>query len=489
MDANADVEEKKNEAVSEGEEEVKTEIRYCKEHGAVEAIYKGGRWRCPKCGRLVRKEPYPEEEKKEKEEEEEEDLDLLLEDEDWELEEEEEWDYSDLFEEEEEEVAEKAEKKEEKKEKHIAKVLPPEVEFEKKALIFLRRELPKVYGITRQRLAVIIEYLRQNPHILHDPMSLYTTIRWLCRGANVDDTMLSLKINALYRKLGHLLQDQGVTVPPIIPGPSATSTPAPVPPMFNPYHHNVTTPGFNPAIAPVTQVPAAQTQVTKKKRTFKIVIDGQVIETDDPQEYIALKRWQQEQKEWVLRMKKLEEEIKSINKKKEEEEKEESKTSTESKIVETLKSDIDYLRSKLDKLTEEKEKLEKQLEEERKKREQERVQKLEEELKQLREFVNNPFKILQIYEDTLAQFGYTRQKKSVLDVLDEAGNRAYRLAETFLMKLPGPVPRNPPVMTEEQKMREMDKIEKMLDKAKDTLEVENKLIQAARQYYGKQSHQ
>jgi len=424
---------------------------YCKVHGRVlGTIVKSGKAagriaRCPICSRILKRTPYTEEEEEEREEAEEE------------------------FEE------------EEFSEVRI-EYTPPEDEFVEKALAYLERELPK-YGIKGAILSTIIDTLKANPDIVKNPNTLHVHIRSIY--PRVNEYLLSLVIRALFNRYGHLLTQpslpmyyQDIKTPKSVVSYGNMGSSAPQIPMM-----------------PYTPAPPAP------RRKYKIAIDGQVIEVEDYQEYIALKEWaerqRKEKEEHDLRMKKLETEIKAMLMRKKDEEKEkEDKDETE--IVKMFEERIKSLEGQLMRVLEEKERLENYIQELEKRRKEEELEAMRKELEEISKVVKNPLELIRAYEEQLRAIGYARSGKSLLDVLDGVRQDIGRSLDKLVEKFPSPSTpmRQPaqetafvPKYSDEERKQKMEQLKKNIKVSKEIAKLEDELISAAQELYSEEGKQ
>jgi len=437
------VEEVAEETTEDTTEKGEQEIWYCRKHGAVKPKWKSGRAFCPICSRLVARTPPPPEDEKE----------------------------------------------EEREEEAIDVIKPPEIEFQEKAIEFLKKNLPNVFGIDKNRVKYIIETIKQNPNVLFNPAMLHMHIKWFAPKAN--DYHLSLVINSMFSQLQHLLHPPS---PPPIPMMAGSNSPAPTPyPMYG--LTGFTNPQYTPSV-PYMPFNTAYTQAQPQQRkVYKIAIDGQVIETDDPKEYLALKEWVEEQKrreeererekrEHELRMKKLEEEIKKIARMDETEEKKKVPPSShENELIKTLNSRLSTLERELSNLRKEKEELQRQLDEERRKHEVEKIRALEEELKTLRSMYSDPFKIVEMYEEKLRRLGYAKSGKSLLDILDHGVRDIGDTVKQLINRLPRAPQGQPVKYTEDERINKIRQIKEGIKESEELVQAEEDLIKAAEKLY------
>lgn len=248
-----------------GEEAPKKEFLWiCKEHGVIEEpVVEQGRKFCSICHKLLSKKT-PEEAQK---------------------------------------VREEAEKIEEE----VGPIKPPEVEAQERAIQLLWDRLPSIYGLTPERAHAIVETLKQNPSILSSPQALYYHIVQMA-GKQLNQYQLNLVLSGVIQESG-LYQPQPMVPPPMLgqPQPQApfwggqAQYPQFGAPQYGPYQWQ----GW----------PQQPTAPTKLPKTFKIVVDGQEIETDE-KGFLAWKQYLDDRSERELRrdeVKRPEEKVKIPN--------------------------------------------------------------------------------------------------------------------------------------------------------------------------------
>lgn len=380
----------------------------------------------------------------------------------------------------------------------------PEEEFVAKALEYLRKELSR-FGLCRGKLLdTIISTLEVNPYILKNPQLLHIHIKNIARNAN--DYLLSLIIQSLFNKYGYLLTQPQI---PIVYGQyqstqgspvlqySAPNTPSTPPlPYPSPSPHPYMGPYTGPY--PTTTMPTVDSQPKKK---YVIAIDGQNIEVSDYKEYLALKEWENKRKmeeeerrrreeEHQLRMKKLEEEIKSIALSRSKEEDSKKETTQQSDIMNILNSRISSLESLIRKLTEEKESLQKKLDEMEQKRREEELNVLKAELARLREIAGNPFKLVLDYENQLRQLGYMRSGRSLLDIIAETQKSIDESMKILLSKIPlTPQPSvsqvSPVKYSEKERKEKLAELKSQIQMTEEALKAEEEYLKTLQKVYSK----
>jgi len=252
---------------------------------------------------------------------------------------------------------------------------------------------------------------------------------------------------------------------------------------------------YQPVVYPSPAQPQVAAQTPSKKKTYKIVVDGQVIETDDPKEFFAWKEWiekrKREEEEHQLRMKKLEEEIKKLAKergeekeKEKEKEEEERKKKAEDEVLKMLNSRIQSLEKMISDLRKEREELKNKLEEMERKRQEEKIQRLEAELRQLRDIASDPWKIIEAYENRLRKLGYTRTGKSLIDILDKGVEGIQSTVMELVKRLPqAHAQRQVVKYTEDERMEKIKQIKESIKESEERIEAEEELIKAAEKLY------
>ena len=437
--------EESEEEPEEIEEEIESEedVRwgYCSDHGWVKAVFKGKRWRCPQCGRIVstkKKRPAR------------------------------------IRGEVRERVAEPEEIEEEIEEEKY------EDEFTKEAIKYLRRNLARVPGISRDALKRIIETLEFDPNILRNPTLLHMHIKSLAKQANV--YYLSMVINKMFMELQPLLeepeivyypwQQQGMGMPMLgmsgmgtgITGMSGTP--------------GTGTPGM--LGMPITYNPERK----RKRKVYRVVVDGQVIETEDYQEFLEIKRWLDERKKEELERRKLEEQIKAIAKERSEDKESEGRESKEeNEQLKSMMSTLENIQRQLSMIYEEKSKLESKLEEFERKEQERELRELKKKAEEWEEFMKNPWKFVAEMESQLSAVGYTRTGKSILDVAEGIAKNVHQTVNTLIHKLPGPK-HSPVRYTEEERKERLEQVKNIIKSTEDYVEAEEQLIRAAERVYG-----
>lgn len=501
-------------------------IFVCKTHGEVEPIQKGNLRFCPTCHRLVKKytadeyrrfleEQSREEEGYEEDYEEEEEPVRYRRGVRDDIEEEE-------FEEEEEEEEFEPPRKRRKRRHYddgivgfeedeiedVEPIEPPEVEFQRKAIQFLEKNLPQVWGIEKKKIPAIISSIKMYPHLLYDTNMLRMHIKWL--SPKVNEYHLGLILNNMMNRYRPLLERQSPPPIHLLQGPPQPQQMPYIPPPtqpneaypFYPPPATPNPPSPTPVPMPYTPQPPfvyqppppAQPYEEKKKRTYKVVVDGQVIEVDDYKEFLALKDWEERRREdeerrekerqkHELEMMKLKEEIKRVAGTEDEAEgKPKTRSKMEDEIIKVLNSRIQGLESMLNQLRKEREEFKHKLDEMEKRRHEEKIRQMEEELARLREYTQNPFKFVEEYEQQLRHLGYARTGKSLIDVLDKGVAGIQDTIKVLAARLPAA--RNQQVKyTEEERLNKLRGLKSKIRESEEMAEIEEGLIKAAEKYY------
>jgi hypothetical protein len=403
---------------------------YCIEHGAVIPKEVSGRMFCPICNKLVSKTPY--EEKREG-------------------------------------VGVEAPK-------------PAEVEMLEDAVAFIKERLPQVYGVGKND-RIIIRALEDDPTPLRDGNLLHAFIKSLAPKA-YDAHLSTSVIKPLYVKFPGLPQAVDKCLGGVQPQPSPYGyQPTPQPygygpfvPYYSPPTYSLTYPPYpTPAYAP--HYPPAYPP--KPPKTYKIVVEGQEIETDESG-FMAWQRFLREKEEdkrraqeHELTMKKLEAEIKKIA----EETGKGKETTVPVKIGDKeFQVPASLAPLYLNRGDEASKKIE-ELREELHKKDMEMIQKDLEELKSRPGVLQE----LQMYEGIAQRLGYQRGGRTTLDVVDELRKDVGQTARELLQKIPTPGGEWKPEVTRtpEERAKKAEEIKKKLEKSEEVLQCEEDLIKAA----------
>jgi DNA-directed RNA polymerase subunit RPC12/RpoP len=380
---------------------------------------------------------------------------------------------------------------------------PPEIELTEKVIQELSSKLRNVYGISREKAMAIIDTLKGNPNIALNPMNLYIHIKQLEPRAN--DYHLYLVISSIFQSLRAsgwsgvippfaIFQQELVRAFPFLsyqpafygyPSYGYWYQPAP-------YGYPYPYPGYG--------YPGLYEHPRASSTPMKIVIDNQEI-TTDVAGYMAWKRFKMEEEQrerekqrWELEMKKLEAEIKAIEAGRSEGRREEMVEieieGTKCKVPASAAPA--YLALKRPKEDEETRKLRDEiskLKDELHKREVEALQReigdLRDEIKELR---NQPslWEQLDTLEKAAEKIGMKRGGRTTIDVIEsgidkisaglkDLGERAERILTSGVGKEFRPEVKMGPAERE----KKVEEIERKLEKGRELLEIEDKLVRAA----------
>lgn len=341
---------------------------------------------------------------------------------------------------------------------------PPEVEIINSAIEFLKERLPQIYGIEKYD-KMIVNALKEDPRPLLNPNLLHSFIKSLCPRAH--DSHLSVHvINPLYTRFPNLPQAVAkylestfhhqpymyMNLYPPVPSPNPIYYPHIYPPIYNP-HYALHYPYYYVPINPPYYPPPP-------RRVYKIVVDGQEIETDESG-YMAWMRFLREREEYERRkqehelsMKKLEIEIKK------------ALESGGSRREEELSRKIDEISKKL--------------EEERERRHQAELELIKRELDELKKRPSL-LEELSIYEQIAKRLGFYRGGRTTIDLLESFVDRLDQRAAQLLSKLPVMSSEWKPEIrrTPEERARKAEEVVSRLEKAEEVMKAEERLIKAA----------
>ena len=422
------------------EKEKEEEKWYCKDHGEVTPRWSSGRAFCPHCGKLLRKTPY-----------------------------------------------------EEKEEEEVSPLPPTESEMVQRVKELLAKYLPRVYGIPKKesskRILAIIDTI--NSTVAQHPANLHNHIKTFA--PNADDRHLQTIISLIYSQLqeeGYLPKQTGVFYPQYqIPMQSGMQTVNPYYNYYPTYQTNVNPylQTMNPytmqptaPVQPQTPQPIQMPQPVKpiKPKKYTLVIDGQQIETYDPDEYRAWLQYKQEKEERELRLKKIEAEILKVTKEAEaaktEEKKEEELVPLkigDSEIKVPASQATLYLLLKgtgSDKEVELREKL----------------AKAEAEIKHLEEKVKEEkspplSQQIQTVKQLAEILGYRQSGRTTADILDKGIEKFHETVSQALSKFPAMSEFKPEVTrTPEQRRQKVEELKRRLKASEDVIKAEDELIKA-----------
>jgi len=397
---------------------------YCVEHGAVIPKEVKGRMFCPICNKLVSKEPY--------------------------------------------------EKKLEGVGVEVPK--PPEVETVEEALAFIKERLAQVYGIGKHD-RLILKALEDNPTPLRDGNLLHAFIKSLAPKA-YDAHLSTFVIGPLYANFPNLPQAVDKLSTSTVPAVPYVPTVPPVQGVPYAYSYPVSTPhtlpptwyGNYPQMWSYPPHPQTWYQ-PKPPKTYKIVVEGQEIETDESG-YMAWQRFLKEKEEHELAMKKLEAEIKKIT--------EESGTKNEPTIPVKIGDKEYQVPASLAPLylkgdDESKKEIEK-LREELHKKEIEALQRDLEEVKKRPSF----FEELRAFQEIAPMLGFQKGGRTTADLLDSLTERLDQRAAQLLQKIPTPGGEWKPEITRtpEERAKKAEEIKRKLEKSEEILKAEDEFLKA-----------
>ncbi|MEM1868572.1 MAG: C2H2-type zinc finger protein [Acidilobaceae archaeon] len=340
---------------------------------------------------------------------------------------------------------------------------PPEVEVINSAIEFLKERLPQVYGIEKYD-KIIVNSLREDPRPLTNPTTLHAFIKSIAPRAY--DSHLSVHvINPLYARFPNLPQavvkyfesvylssQPSYVQPPVVVNPTPT--------YYQPYHmpYNMPVHVYNPTYPYhwYHYVPPL-----KPLKTYKVVVDGQEIETDESG-FMAWQRFLKDREEHELRMKKLEVEIKKML----------EEGSRESKKEEEIRRREDELKSKLEELS-------KKLDEERERRHQAELEIVKRELDELKRRPSIVEEIA-IYEEIAKRLGFHKGGRTTINILESLVDRIDQRAAQILSKIPAGGEWKPEIKrSPSERARKAEEIMRRLEKTEDILKAEDELIMAA----------
>lgn len=362
---------------------------------------------------------------------------------------------------------------------------PWEVEVVNEAIRFIEERLPSVYGVEKYA-NMIVRVLSEDPRPLINPNALHAFIKSLAPRA-YDNHLSIYVINPLYARFPNLPQAVARLF-----GDSGAPTAYPY--IYAP------PPGYQPTyIIPYTANPHAQYGMfvyahqpvpilppPAPRRTYKIVVDGQEIETDEAG-YMAWQRFLREREEYERRrqehelmMKKLELEIKKV-----------AGEVGESKVpikigdreveVPASIAVLYYLRGG-DEVNRRVEELSKKLEEEREARHRAEVEALRREIEELKRrpsFLEE----LAMYEEAAKRLGLHRTGRTTVDLLDSLSERldqrAAQLIQVLERATAGSGWRPEVKRTPEERARKAEEVLKRLERSEEVLKAEEELIRAA----------
>jgi len=375
---------------------------------------------------------------------------------------------------------------------------PPEVEIIEGALDFIKERLPQIYGIEKYT-GLIVKTLKDNPAPLRDPATLHAFIKNLAPKV-YDAHLATFVINPLFAQYPNLPQAVDkyfggfASQTPYLYQPFGYQPPYPFWQHYPPHHFNPQPsypqyfgyPPYHAAPYPYPQPPYHYPpQPPKPPKTYKVVVEGQEIETDEAG-FMAWQRYLKEKEEHELRkkqyeleMKKLEEEIRKIA-----EERGSKETLVPVKIGDKeyqIPASLAplYLKGS-DEASKKIDELSKKLEEEREARHKAELEVLKRELEELKRSPSflEQLKTWQAVAETL---GYHRGGRTTADLIDSLSERVDRTAQMIIQRIPMPGSEWKPevVRTPEERAKKAEEIKQKLAKSEEILKAEEELIRAA----------
>jgi len=161
---------------------------------------------------------------------------------------------------------------------------PPEVEARERITELLKERLPTVYGISDKRAKAIIGTVEQDPSLLDNLNSLYFHIRQM-GGGNINDYHLQRILRGIYNEVGVPVSQQQPGVMP----QAQMQQQSPAPMVSGGVQRPLQPMSAQPQQRRPAQPRQRQPAQTKPKKTYKIVVDGQEIETDEK----GLRAWKE----------------------------------------------------------------------------------------------------------------------------------------------------------------------------------------------------
>jgi hypothetical protein len=354
-------------------------------------------------------------------------------------------------------------------------IKPPEVVTIESAVSFLEQRLPKVHGIEKYS-KLIVESLRENPAPLRDPNTLYSFIKSIAPRA-YDSHLRIFVIDPLYAQYPNLPQAVDTVMANYRP-PQYIWPPMPQqhPPYYNPLPYAATQyPAYYPYMQPPvysTPMPAYNYPYMQPRphKTYKIVVDGVEIETDEAG-LLAWKRYEAERRKHEIEMEKLKMEIEKSRKV--EEEKVPIKIGDKEVLVPVSLAPLYVMLDRDREIA----RIERDYNEKL-------IKKLEEDLRELK---SRPglLEQLQYIEAVAQRMGMMKSGRTTIDVLEGMGERLERIAQSLLQKIPSAGEWKPEVTrTPEERARKAEEIEKAIEKTEEVLRAEEDLIRAAARIRG-----
>ncbi|MEM1820358.1 MAG: hypothetical protein QXU64_02070 [Thermofilaceae archaeon] len=400
---------------------------------------------------------------------------------------------------------------------------PWEVEVIEEALRFLDERLPKVYGIEKYAKS-IVESLRDNPAPLANPNALHAFIKSLA--PRVHDSHLSVfVISPLYARFPNL---------PEAVARYMASGQAAVPYYTAPYgYQHQVVPHYQPLYAPYPMHPANPMPAhapaahpvyyyhpiyypyhyyppppPRPPRTYKIIVDGQEIETDEAG-FLAWQRFLQERRERELEMRKIEIEMKKLELEMKRMEREEERR-REDELSKRVKELAERVEQQAERLAQEKEdkfkmilstlektqttvmemlkamqQTERTLLEEKHKAEMEALRREIEELKRRPGFVEE----LEHYLDVARRLGMSRTGRTAYDLLESLFDRIDQRFAQLISKIPSQPQGWSPRVTRSptERARLAEETIRRLERAEELVELENEMLRLAAEIAAEQA--
>lgn len=385
---------------------------------------------------------------------------------------------------------------------------PPEVETIEEAIAFIKERLAQVYGVGKND-RIIVKALEDDPTPLRDGNLLHAFIKSLAPRA-YDAHLSTSVIKPLYVRFPNLAQAVDKYLGGVQPQPSPYGYQfAPQPYGYGPFvpyspqPYSLSYPPY-PAPAYASHYPPAYP--SKPPKTYKIVVEGQEIETDESG-FMAWQRFLREKEEdkrkaqeHELTMKKLEAEIKKITEEAGREKEptvpvkigdkefqvpaslaplylDRSEPTVPVKVGDQTINVPAYLAPLYLKGDEESKKEIEKLREELHKKEIEALQRDLEELKKRPGF----FEELRSFQEIAPMLGFQKGGRTTADLLDSLAERLDQRAAQLLNKIPAPGGEWKPVVTRtpEERAQKAEEIKQKLERSEEILQAEEELIKAA----------
>jgi len=156
------------------------------------------------------------------------------------------------------------------------------VEARERITELLKERLPSVYGISKKKAKAIIQTVEQDPSLLDNLNSLYFHIQQLS-GSKLNDYHLQRVLRGIYNEVGVPASQQQPAVMP----QAQISQQSPTPVASGGIQQPLQLMGAQPQQGQSAQ--PRQPAQARPKKTYKIVVDGQEIETDEK----GLRAWKE----------------------------------------------------------------------------------------------------------------------------------------------------------------------------------------------------